>query len=377
MQVGLYYSRPMTERRARIALCLPGGGPPGAMFQIGAIAALEDHLNGFKADDFDLYVGTSSGATVGAALAAGRKAQRIYRSFLDPADDYFPLERRHILRMDLAEWRRTVQTALSALGHGSRSLLSQRLAPSPSALWEELARLYDSMPAGMFSLDAYERFLEENFAKRLVPNAFRALPRALRIIAHDLDSGAPVAFGAPGFDHVPVSRACIASMATPPLFSPVRIGDSHYINPAPAQMSHVDVASEFGATVVVVINPMVPLRVTGVPTGHGVRPSVRDKGAMWVSNQANRIKLHNLLWTSIRRVRSATSVTVLVIEPDPTDGQLFMHNLASFGARRAILEYAYLYTSGLVKRWGDTGQLPIAEAGWSMAVPKPESEEWG
>src|SRR5690606_28083203 len=190
----LYYACPMTDRRARIALCLPAGGPPGAAFQIGAIAALEDYRAGFKAADFDLYVGTSSGATVGAALAAGRNVQRIYRSFLEPADGYFPLERRHILRMDLAEWRRTMQTALSALGHGSRSLLSQRLAPSPAALWEELARLYDSMPAGMFSLDAYERFLEENFAKRLVPNAFRALPRPLRIIAHDLDSGEPVVF---------------------------------------------------------------------------------------------------------------------------------------------------------------------------------------
>ena len=29
---------------ARIALCLPGGGATGAMFQIGALAALEDAL---------------------------------------------------------------------------------------------------------------------------------------------------------------------------------------------------------------------------------------------------------------------------------------------------------------------------------------------
>ncbi len=346
------------------------------MFQIGAVAALEDHLAGFAADGFDTYVCSSSGATVGVALAAGRKVQRIYRSFLDPADDYFPLERGHILRADLAEWRRTAQTALAALGHGSRSLLSKKFAPSPNALWEELARLYDSMPAGLFSLDGYERFLIENFARRGVPNSFRALPRSVRILAHDLDTGDAVALGAPGADEMPISRACIASMATPPLFSPVRIGDNHYINPAPVQRSHVDDACEAGATVIVVVNPMVPLKVTGVPTGHGMRSSVRDKGAMWVSNQANRIKLHHQLWASVHRVRSATSVKVLVVEPDPTDGQLFMHNLASFAARRGILEYAYRYTSGLVKRWASTGQLPLLETGWTVRDVPEGHVEW-
>lgn len=344
------------------------------MFQIGAIAALEDHLDGFSADGFDVYVCSSSGATVGVALAAGRKVQRIYRSFLDPADDYFPLERGHILRADLAEWRRMAKTSLAALSHGSRSLLSKKLAPSPSVLWEELARLYDSMPAGMFSLDGYERFLIENFARRGVPNNFRSLQRAVRILAHDLDTGEPVSFGGESLDQMPISRACIASMATPPLFSPVRIGDNHYINPAPVQRSHVDVACESGASVVVVVNPMVPLKVSGVPTGHGIRTSVRDKGAMWVSNQANRIKLHSQLWSAVHRVRSATNVKVLVVEPDPTEGQLFMHNLASFAARRGILEYAYRYTAGALKRWAATGQLPLAETGWTVRRSNDQAE---
>src|SRR5690606_1859946 len=145
------------------------------------------------------------------------------------------------------------------------------------------------------------------------PNSFRALPRAVRILAHELDTGDAVALGSPGLDEMPVSRACVASMATPPLFSPVRIGDSHYINPAPVQRSHLDVACESGATVVVVVNPMVPLRVTGVPTGHGMRSSVRDKGAMWVANQANRIKLHHQLWASVDRIRNAHRVEGVVV----------------------------------------------------------------
>ena len=68
----------------KVALCLGGGGVTGAMYQIGVLAALEDSVEGLKADGFDLYVGASSGASVAAALAGGRSVQRIYRAILDP-----------------------------------------------------------------------------------------------------------------------------------------------------------------------------------------------------------------------------------------------------------------------------------------------------
>src|SRR5262245_7124659 len=106
----------------KVALCLPGGGVTGAMYQIGALSALEDALEGIDARSFDLYVGTSSGATVAAALAGGLPVQRLYRALLDPADNYFPLERSHLVRMDLDEWRRTITTAFGALGQSVKSL---------------------------------------------------------------------------------------------------------------------------------------------------------------------------------------------------------------------------------------------------------------
>ena len=48
---------------------------------------------------------------------------------------------------------------------------------------DTLDRLYDSLPAGLFTLDRYERFLAEFFLRRGIPNSFRAMPRALRIVA--------------------------------------------------------------------------------------------------------------------------------------------------------------------------------------------------
>jgi predicted acylesterase/phospholipase RssA len=187
-----------------------------------------------------------------------------------------------------------------------------------------------------------------------MPNSFASLPRPLRVIAHDLDRGDEVLFGEQGFDHVPITRACTASMALPPFFSPVRIGERYYIDAGAAQVRGLEAAARAQARAVVIVNPMVPVRSTrptGIPTGHGERPSLRDKGAMWVANQAHRISLRALLAESIERLHRETRMQVILIEPDPTDTLLFMYNPASFAARRAILEQAYRTTRERVAAW--------------------------
>jgi NTE family protein len=350
-----------------IALFLPGGGAAGAMYQIAALAALEDAVEGLNANQFDLFMGASSGASVAAALAGGREVRRIYRALLDPADAYFPLERKHILKMDMSEWGRASATVFSALRKGVSSALSRSPAQSPMALWEELDRLYDSLPAGFFSLDRYERFFADRLTRRGVPNSFSALPKQLLVIAHDLDLGEEVLFGSPGFEHVPVTRACTASMALPPFFSPVCVGDRYYIDAGAAQSRVLDAAARAQARAIVIVNPMVPVRTRKVPTGHGERPSLRDKGAMWVANQAHRISTHALLTETIERLRRETRMQVILIEPDPTDTLLFTYNPASFAARRAILEQAYRTTRERVAGW------PLARL---SLMPGPRSEAY-
>jgi NTE family protein len=352
-----------TDPETKIALCLPGGGATSAMFQIGALAAFEDSVEGLEVNRLDYYVGSSGGASVAAALAGGLPVQRIYRAFLDPADVYFGLERKHLLRVDLGEWRRTLVSAFSALRHGASSLLSRTSAPAPAALWEELDRLYDSLPAGLFTLDSYERFLEDFFVRRGVPNSFYGMPRPLRIMAHDLDSGQLAVFGQGHSAEVSVTRACIASMAVPPFFSPVRIGERHYINAGAGQVAHLEVAVEMGANVLIVVNPMVASSVATVPTGHGHRDSLRDKGMMWVLNQAIRIGIHKIVSEECARIASAGRAKVILIEPSPEDCILFMYNPANFDARRAILEYAYRHTRAELAKSFASGDGALAEAG--------------
>jgi predicted acylesterase/phospholipase RssA len=362
------------ESGPRVAICLPGGGLTGALYQVGALAALEDGVVGLDAQSFALYLGHASGATVASAIAGGIPIERLYRALLDPASNYFPLERSHVVRFDLDEWSRTLVTGWAAIRRGLARLGSRRDSPASAQghrlVLEQLDRLTDSLPAGLFRLDRYERFLSEFFLRRGVPNTFRAMPRKLRIAAHDIDSGARVLFGGPGFEDVPVSLACAASLATPILFSPVRIGAAHYIDGGLGSVAHLDVAADEGIDLVVVVSPLVPVSTAhrAVPTGHGARESVRDKGLLWVFNQAMRIGAHARLGQEVEHLKLVGSSTqVIVLEPEPSDALLFLHNPANLDARRAILEYAYRTTRERIADWIGRHGESASRMGWRAA----------
>ena len=126
----------------KTALCLCGGGVTGAMYEVGCLAALEDFFDQFYACDFDAFVATSSGSTVALALAGGLRASRLYRALLDPADDFFPLRRQHLLGFDTAEWRRVVSTVVSATRRAAVSVIS---SPLETDVWHELERFVDNL----------------------------------------------------------------------------------------------------------------------------------------------------------------------------------------------------------------------------------------
>src|SRR5262249_8242151 len=95
-------------------LSLPGGGLTGALYQVGALAALEDGVIAGDGPRYPPLVGTSSGASWGRALAGGPPVLRLSRALLAPVDNFFPLERGPLLRMDLDEWRRAIKTGALA-----------------------------------------------------------------------------------------------------------------------------------------------------------------------------------------------------------------------------------------------------------------------
>src|SRR5512139_1845444 len=76
------------RRRMRgVGLALAGGGPLGGIYEVGALLALADSLDGIDFNDLDVYVGVSSGGFVAAALANGISPAQMYRIFIDDGVD--------------------------------------------------------------------------------------------------------------------------------------------------------------------------------------------------------------------------------------------------------------------------------------------------
>lgn len=341
----------MAEAKRRMGLCLCGGGITGAMYEVGCLAALEEAFDGFQASDFDVFVGSSSGSTVAAALAGGISALRLYRALLDPADDLFPLQRHHLLRFDTQEWRRVWGSGLRAARHLVSSATSK---PLDLDVWNELDRFTDSLPAGIFTLDAFERFLDELFRRRGIPRAFVAMPHTLFIVANDLDAGERAVFGRGELRDVPVARAVAASSAIPVLFAPVRIGERDYVDGGIGEVAHADLAVDEGCDFVLVINPMVPVRSDvqqrDVPTGHGKRKRIRDKGLLWVYNQSWRLRTEARFRKLLDDYRAEhPDARVLLLEPHPDDMTIFLYSPMNFAARRIILEDGYKSTMAVLR----------------------------
>ena len=68
---------------SRIGLALAGGGPLGAVYEIGALVALEESISGLDLNALDGYVGVSAGSFLAAGLANGMTARQLCTAFID------------------------------------------------------------------------------------------------------------------------------------------------------------------------------------------------------------------------------------------------------------------------------------------------------
>ena len=72
-----------THTPRKIGLALAGGGPLGAMYEIGVLMALDEALEGLDLNNIDVYVGVSAGSFITAGLANQLTPAEIYRLFIE------------------------------------------------------------------------------------------------------------------------------------------------------------------------------------------------------------------------------------------------------------------------------------------------------
>src|SRR5215216_5311144 len=93
------------RRRSKTALVLGGGGFTGAVYEIGALRALDLLSVNRTVNDFDVYVGTSAGALVAALTSNGVTPETMMRVVNDQVVPGFPaIQREMLLRPNYREF---------------------------------------------------------------------------------------------------------------------------------------------------------------------------------------------------------------------------------------------------------------------------------
>ena len=331
-----------TERSSKIALVLAGGGLTGAVYEIGALRAINDLLQDRTVNDFDIIVGTSAGAIVGSLLANGMSPVAAMDALAGRHAEVRALWAGDLFRPNYGEilgrLRRFPATVQNALRHYSRNTNDMNL-------WDFIWTLIEVLPSGLYDGTALEGYMASALNRPGLTNDFRALARELYIIATDLDTGQRSVFGNDQNSHVPISLAVAASSAVPLLYKPVRIGQREYIDGGMRGNASIDLAIEHGAKLIVCINPLVPLnnqRKRGVPMLGPDGTFISDKGMQAIGSQVIRILMRSGLNYHIKTLRRRhPDVDIILIEPRADDYQMFFYNIMRYSARLLVAEHGY------------------------------------
>ena len=332
-----------TPRRHRLGLALAGGGPLGAVYEIGALNALSDCLRGIDLNDIDIYVGVSSGAFLAAGLANGIRPGELSRMFIESETAAESFDPSILVRPAFREYARRALSVPPLLVASVWSYFAGR--SHHNSLFASVQRLGRAIPTGIFDGETIDRYLRKLFTVPGRTNDFRQLRHQLSLVAVDLDSGATVEFGAPGHDHVPISTAVQASAALPGLFPPVEIEGRHYVDGALKKTLHASVALRQGADLVLCINPLVPFDSDTSERHPSAPERLVDGGLPAVLSQTFRSIIHSRMQVGIERYATDyRHANVVLFQPNKHDAEMFFTNIFSYSSRRRLAEHAYQKT---------------------------------
>ncbi len=344
---------------ARFGLALAGGGPFGAIYEIGALMALEESIEGLTLDEMDVYVGVSAGSFLAAALANGISIAQIHRIFIEGDEAEGALTPEMFMRPAFREYRDRARAVPALLADSLARYLRQ---PFSRGVLESLASLGRAIPTGVFDNESIHRYLHAVFTQPGRTDDFRELSRRLYLVATDLDTGESVSFGRPGHDAVPISRAVQASAALPGLFPPVEIDGRCFVDGALRKTLHASEALDDGARLVFCVNPIVPYDASlAAEKGRGRHRRLVEGGLPVVLSQTFRAIIHSRMAVGISKYWSQyRDADVVLFEPDADDSEIFFTNIFGYGTRARLCEHAYQRTRHDLRRRRQS-LLPVLE----------------
>jgi len=358
---------------SKVGLALAGGGPGGAVYEIGVLRALDEALDGIDLNNLHVYVGVSSGAFIGACLANQLTPAQMCRAIVSTEPGEHPFIPETFLTPSLRELsKRTLRIPRLI----SEALWHYFTHPDEALLAETVSRLGRALPVGLFANEPIRAYLEKIYTIKGRTDDFRQLSKKLFVVAADLDSGQAVRFGEPGWDHVPISRAVQASTALPGLYPPVEIDGRSYVDGVLLKTLHASVALDAGARLLICINPIVPVdTVRAVEKGIMRRGKLLDRGLPTVLSQALRTLIHSRLNVGMAAYDGRYDAKIVLLEPRRDDYRMFFTNILGFAERRDVCLHAYRSTLRLLRERYDELAPIFAQHGITLRWDVVRDEE--
>lgn len=322
--------RPTAIRRG---LVLGGGGVLGSAWAVGALQAIKD-VHGLDPRDFDVIVGTSAGAVLGALIGAGVS--------IDALRDHQRGEQ--ITEGPLAGYLWDYETATG----GRRPTLPRLRGPGSVRLMASSLRhglkmpptavLSAFLPVGNGSLERVGHLIDA-----LTPYGEWSPHPSLWIVGMDYEAGHRVVFGRDDAPTVALSDAVMASCAIPGWFEPVTIEGRTYIDGGAWSATSADVLAAQGLDEVIVVAPMVSFE-NDEPDSLLSRLERRWRGSVTRRCLAEVDELE------------AAGVQVTVLGPGREDLEAMGGNIMDGRRRLQVLETS-LITSRMALEQGGSGRL--------------------
>jgi NTE family protein len=343
--------------RSKTALVLGGGGFTGAVYEIGALRALDLLSVNRTINDFDVYVGTSAGSLVGALTANGVTPEQMMRVVNDQPVPGFPaIQREMLLRPNYREFAaKGIKFPLHLIG----VLRTLGRSPGSFGAMDLVIALADALPSGAYTGAGVEAYVREVLAGEGHTDDFRELACELYLAATDLDTCERIVLGAEGWDDVSISSAVRASTALPMVYEPHRVKDRELVDGGIVSTTNLDIAVEAGAKFIVVVNPLVPYVndfTREIPTLFGTRTRrISDMGFPKIGYQTFKLLAYQRLHEMAAHWKERyPGVDIILIEPEPDDELMFQTNILNYASRIAVARHGFsTVTQRLAERYDE------------------------
>lgn len=308
----------------KVAVCLAGGGIEGLLYELGVLRAIESFLVGRSLVDLDFFCGISAGAILGSLLANGIGPHEIIRALEGESRRLDPIGRWDLFEPNVSEIGARLFTLATELARGG--------GDGPRGAISSLTR---AVPSAAFSGRRLGAWLERQLSRSGMSNRFDTLRRPLYVGATDQDTAEAVVFGDDAHRHVPVHRAVQASSALVPFYPPVEVDGRLYIDGAFSRTTNMRVAAGKGATLVLLIDPLVPVRTAEAGYVHA-------RGGIYSTTQGLKALINGRFDKAVNAIAEMhPDVAFHLFRPEDEEMKILAGSPMKYFYRREVTEIAY------------------------------------